>query len=1391
MSRNIYSAMQQISGISRLRSFSFIGACLLIVTIISPCLATKNHMADYAAAPPFVTVSEKPAVMLLFDNSASMHEFAYQERNINYNDNGTTRSASAGFNSATTYYGYFDNTTNYTYDSTNKYFYVNSAGDWNGNFLNWLFMKREDVAKKVLTGGVVDSWSSTTVLVGDIPDDGTNDRGEYKVYNDSVQVGGKYMTPYHSRWVVEINTTGSSGSPGTVSVPGAIFYAISSVTNEGNGNGGTNKEEWKRTSGTAIAGSSTNPIYVRLKVGSVPTGIVQNAGDKIRFGLTIFDSSSAYDGGVVKQPVGALNSSVISSINSIYPDTNTPLGESLYTVVRYFAQASQYYAGYDGRASTPAEYTISNAWDPYWFADKTPPSFVPCSKSFVIIITDGEPTMDTRIPSNLGTPNPSDTTSILDDVAHYAHLTDLRSDLAGAQNLGIYAIQAFGSGSSLLQTTAINGGYVDVNHNGSPNTAAQEAAATVNLREWDFNKDGLPDNYTSAASGQQLEDAILNAINSILARVSSASAASVISNSRSGEGAVYQAVFYPLFEDASLNKTQWAGEVHALMLDSAGNMREDTNQNGVLDLVDDLIIVYNVQGDGTTKVLKYKDANGNGVLDTTEAATPVATTNLLGIKYLWNSSNWLNEITDANVILQRTYASTDKKRYIITSIDANRDGIPEYTLDFVSASDPSAADLTNYNYKFFPYLHTHPPFVSPTTLTSPWSIKSADLANFKRRQTRRVIEYIRGKDQAADTTVGTSTIPAFRSRQADYTGGTGTAKTWRLGDIVYSTPTAVGTPSESFDMLYKDNSYKDFHKKYLKRRTVIYTGANDGMIHAFNGGFYKSDTKTFAKKLTTEVQYDLGAELWAYVPFNLLPHLYWLTDPNYPHVYYMDMKPRVFDAKIFTPDATHPHGWGTVMVCGMRLGGGVINADINKNDTLDSTDPVLRSAFVVMDITDPESPPRVMAELSFPELGFTTSYPTVLVTTQTPGTDTLTDQNWFLVLGSGPIDEVEGAGSAALSSATSTKSGKIYMVNLVQLADTSSPGVWVRGSDASHMYKAALFTPGSDYFASLDDKTFISDIISVDSDLDYNANVLYFGTVRGNQTDGWGGKLRRIVVDCKGKPPATCTSVKPLVPSTWLTDSTLLNLVDVKGAGKGQPITAAPAAALDNDGRFWVFFGTGRFFNRDDVTGTRALDVQSYYGVKEPISGSDFTWATVPVTGTGSLADVTNVTVFQTGATVTGVSGVSDFNGLVDYVKARPGWRMDFSGTGERNLGQAAVLGGLVMFSTYTPCADYCTYEGTSDLYAPYYKTGSAYKEPGIGVDASNKDSANNPEVLRSISLGQGLTTTPNIGVPPADDPSADPVINAYIQQSTGGIEKEKLKTTEKVTSHFTGWKEE
>ena len=63
-----------------------------------------------------------------------------------------------------------------------------------------------------------------------------------------------------------------------------------------------------------------------------------------------------------------------------------------------------------------------------------------------------------------------------------------------------------------------------------------------------------------------------------------------------------------------------------------------------------------------------------------------------------------------------------------------------------------------------------------------------------------------------------------------------------------------------------------------------------------------------------------GQELGGYIPYELLPQLQWLMQPDYAHVDYVDLPVKITDARIFTPDADHPNGWGTILIGGMRFG---------------------------------------------------------------------------------------------------------------------------------------------------------------------------------------------------------------------------------------------------------------------------------------------------------------------------------------------------------------------------------------------------------------------------------------------------------------------------------------
>ena len=363
------------------------------------------------------------------------------------------------------------------------------------------------------------------------------------------------------------------------------------------------------------------------------------------------------------------------------------------------------------------------------------------------------------------------------------------------------------------------GGFEDKNNNDIPDRDD----------EWDKDSDGIPDTYFYVVNPLKLEEQLNKSFADILRRTSSGTVASVISGSRSGEGAIYQSIFYPEYNDNFGNTANWVGEVQSLFVDAYGNMREDTNNNRRIDLTIDKVIGF----DDTT-IYKYGDDDGNSIIEGAEKTPDFIGTNR-DIEYLWSAASWLNEISDAEAVVQRPYNFTTPRRHIITFIDADQDMIVDggEQRDFEVSGLPSAADLVNAA-AIYPYIPVH----SDST-SLPAYVNAANRTEYLQNQTQRVVNYVRGVDQPEFTLSTGDVIPAFRSRQVDYDADS-TMETWRLADIVYSSPTAVGKPQEALHFLYRDQTFADFAEQYNNRRTVIYTGGNGGMIHAFNGGFYEN-----------------------------------------------------------------------------------------------------------------------------------------------------------------------------------------------------------------------------------------------------------------------------------------------------------------------------------------------------------------------------------------------------------------------------------------------------------------------------------------------------------------------------------------------------------------------
>ncbi len=859
------------------------------------------------------------------------------------------------------------------------------------------------------------------------------------------------------------------------------------------------------------------------------------------------------------------------------------------------------------------------------------------------------------------------------------------------------------------------GGFEDKDGDNQPNLST----------EWDKDGNGVPDTYFYAANPLELEAKLAEAFAAILNRASSGTAASVLASSTTGEGALYQSFFFPTqFE--STREIKWTGYTQGLFVDTFGNLREDSNGDGKLVYSEDNIIVTRYDTASTTvKVDRYVDADGNGKADST---TPTATVTLTEIKPIWEAGKQLA-------------LTTSSARKIFTWTDQDGDKVVD-TGEFIEFKTANSAILA-------PYLRAG---------SAPYTADN-------------IINFIRG-DQ----------ISGLRDRQLTVAG---TLKVWKLGDSVYATPVIVGAPRERYDVIYGDASYTDYFVKYRNRRQVAYVGANDGMLHAFNVGFYhRGDDPATATKTehgyftetptgNTNTPPIFGNELWGFIPQELLPHLRWLAQPDYTHVYYVDLKPKVTDARIFTPDTDHPNGWGTILIGGFRMGGSCGNCTTQGKPMTVTADfgsgieaRAFYSAYFVLDITNPEVDPKLLWVFSDADLGLTTSVPAVLrVNPSTSAKTDNTNAKWYAIFGSGPTNY--DAGSA--------QSAKLFVVNLATGATVANP--------------AAELPVGSW-------TSFIGDPITVDRNLDYRVDVAYMGRVINDGSMPWRGKLYRLTTDC-------ATGVCPTDASGWGiasgSDRVPTEILDtfVDGSSTTRelgPIVAAPVAAIDDSNMLWIFAGTGRYYGVADKTDT---STQYLFGVKDSVLNGTCSGGQTSVTSCldDDLVDVSSaqVCVVSIGTCtaanqVSGVAGVSTYPSLIALVKSKDGWFTTLPGTGERMVATPAVLGGVVLFPTFVPDSDVCVASGNSYLYALYYVTGGAYSEAVIGTTTLGS----NQVVNRSASLGQGLATTVALHIGAQGSGGAgggsQSGLTGCSQSSTGALNCINLNPVLGVTSRYLSW---
>lgn len=1137
--------------------------------------------------------------------------------------------------------------------------------------------------------------------------------------------------------------------------------------------------------GNKVHGGTMHPCYPIYDDDRWDRRVAEAASDPDSYIITqTLYSGNAREYLCVPTGIHAPNDKIVQVIEE-YPLIwgSTPIAESLVDIGRYVKQQNPQYQDTSTDSDDDREvgndpggvfgvdggnFDLGYRWDPYY--DVVQEQTLDCKKVFVLHFNDGAPYRDydgsghsTAAADLYDIDNDSHTENeALDNVALALRHNDCRSDsnLPSHQEVISYFVYAAlgadeqsNTSTRRMREAAARGGFVDENGDNLPDPMHPEDASGSRINfnqykelnpsgvpdtalcprnEWDANSDCEPDTFFLALDGAEIQDKLQKALNDILARVSSGGAASVVSTTSSGDGALYQASFSPSVSESG-ETVKWVGDVSGLMIDTQGLVRSDDGDGILEEFSSDPI--YDSCYDETKKQVRVKLSSTEAERpNSADAVTCSASKYALGLDdvgYIWSAKEKLAELTDSEALNQRsTYNSSAKNRYIRTSLftDDDGDGVYEFEeKDFV----PSIFDSDNMG-------------LLNTNTTS---------------DAEAVVNFIRGVDQSG-----------MRSRQLN-------GQTLRLGDVIYSTPVAVGRPSENVHILYDDDSYYDYFLKYRSRRTIVYVGGNDGMLHGFNAGWFDKANREFTNSKTGYTEWDLGQETWAYVPFNLLPHLKHLTNTDYgtkdgDHMYFVDQTPYVLDAKIFGSDGvdgqpdvggeeTHPHGWGTLMIVGFRFGGGI--SEVYPDPTDSSESITMRPAYLIFDITDPEQAPKLLAEFTHEKLQSTLSIPGALTVKNTSG-----GTDWYMAIGSGPSANANGKAQGL-----SEQNAHLFMLNLKTMSLESGFGV-----------NGVMDLGEAD--------SFVGDIVAFDHNLDVHTDAVYFGTSKAIDTqdifgapgadglvDDWEGKLFRLRVDA-GTAAGS---------HSWKTNV----VIDLES-----PLMNRPQVSTDKNNNRWVHVGTGRFLTVDDT-----IDNDAYVlvGIKEPRQDNgSFDMDTYSHNDAGislnDLVDVTDSEVLEkTGAlngsvTVSPALSSDNVESLAfrmmqysDSSKYVDGWKRTLD-SGERAMGSATILGGVLTQTVYTPELTSCSFIGDSSIFALRYTTGTAWL---THVFPDPNEDSDNDVVIDKLNIGVTPSLSPGVHLGESRSTGEATFINLNSDMSMTISKEQNL---EGISSKETSWRE-
>lgn len=529
------------------------------------------------------------------------------------------------------------------------------------------------------------------------------------------------------------------------------------------------------------------------------------------------------------------------------------------------------------------------------------------------------------------------------------------------------------------------------------------------------------------------------------------------------------------------------------------------------------------------------------------------------------------------------------------------------------------------------------------------------------------LDYLRG-DQTRESylpgtnTANSTTSYGWRSRTSAVASGIFVTTGGILGDFINSNPVFVGPPSFGYSFA----GYKNFATAAAQstRKPLVFVGGNDGMLHGFDASYtINATTGTPTVVLDNSNVQQSGREVVGFIPSAVYRKLSKLMDTNYSHTYFVDGSP--VSADICANVCNGSSDWKSIVV-------GSTGAGAQSVFALDVTSATFNASKVLWEFDDSIDS----------DMGYSMSKPVVRK---------LNDGKWYVIFGNGYNNtDPDGASSST---------GRAYLY----LLEANGPATGQSWTLGVNYYKIELKSPNEpvSLAARLLSPNGLSSVVMVDANQDAVIDYAYAGDRKGNLwkidlTDASPANWKSGFINGAGDP----------LPLFAATDS----------SSNVQQITTSLDVIRHPNGGVMLNFGTGSWMDTQDAIGP-FTSTDSLYGIWDKMDGvtrvlrSDLqkqgVVAFVSIDGTGTVTGTCNAgdancysvqsscAVNYSAVSVNSNTSNPLCPSTISHGNNQPqqyGWVMDFPGSGERTRSSAPLVNGSnITVQTLTPSSNPCT----------------------------------------------------------------------------------------------------